>query len=216
MHIKRKTIPDFWPIPRTGTKYMAVPSHNPYNSVSLMMILRDILKIAKTRKEIKKLLNEKKILVNGKIVKETNYPITLFDSIAMPSIKKYYKADLENRRMILRDVSDKESHTRIYKVIGKSILPGKKVQLNLSNGRNIISSEKISVGNFVIMNNTENKILKVVPLKENLEVLVIKGKHTGKRGKVKEIIKEGENTIAKIASKHEEIKANVNNLFAIE
>jgi hypothetical protein len=38
----------------------------------------------------------------------------------------------------------------------------------------------------------------------------------GKRGKIKEIVKEGENLVARIASKEGEINANIKNIFASE
>lgn len=216
MHIKRKTIPEFWPLAKTGSKYMAVPCHNQDSSVPLVIAMRDMLKIIKTKKELNKILQEKKILVNGKIVSESNYPISLFDSLSIPSVKKYYKADLANKRMILNEIPEKESLARIHKVIGKRILPGKKVQLNLNNGRNILSNEKVNAGDFVLVNNQENKIIKIIPLKENVEVICIKGKHIGKKGKIKHIVKEGENLVAKLIVKGEEVKANVNNIFVTQ
>ncbi len=216
MHIKRKTIPGFWPVPRTGTKYMAVPSHNQYGSVPVIIIIRDLLKLVKTKKELKKILNDKKVLINAKIIKEPNYPLCLFDSLAIPSIKKYYRADLDNKRMALKEISEKDSHLHIYKIIGKKIISGKKIQLNLSNGRNLLSSEKANVGDFATLDDKENKIIRITPLDKNVEVIVIKGKHMGKRGKIKEIVKEGENLVARIASKEGEINANIKNIFASE
>ena len=61
MHIKRKTMPKFWPVARTGSKYMAVPSHEQRSSVPLIMVIRDMLKLVKNKKELKKVMNEKKI-----------------------------------------------------------------------------------------------------------------------------------------------------------
>jgi len=216
MHIKRKTIGNFWPIQRTGDKWMAVPTHNQRNSMPLMIVARDVLKIVKSKKELKKILNEKKIIINGKIVKETNYPIGLFDSLSIPLMKKQYKVVLKNKRFDFVEVSEKQSETRVYKVIGKRQMAGKKVQVNLSNGRNILTSEKIAVGDFVVMDNLKNKILKIISLKKDVEVLVIAGKHTGKSGKIKEILKAGENSVAEIKTKEGEIKANIKNIFAIE
>lgn len=215
MHIKRKTIPLLWPIPRTGTKYLALPMHNQITAVPLVIVMREILKLVKNKKELKKILNEKKIVVNAKIVKELTYPLGIFDTLAIPSIKKFYRAGLNGKKLVLEEISEKESSIRVYKIIGKTILKSKKVQLNLSDGRNMISDKKYNVGDFLEIDNSNNKILKEIPLKENVEVLAIKGKHIGKKGKIKEIIKEGGNIIARISSDDEEIKASVENLFAI-
>lgn len=216
MHIKRKTIPTFWPVRRTGTKYMAVPTHNQRNSMPLIIVARDILEIVKSKKELKKVLNEKKIIINGKIVREPNYPISLFDSVSIPSVNKYYRATLNNKKMELTQIKENEANSRIYKVIGKTQLSGKKVQLNLGNGRNILSSENVKTGNFIILDNVKNKILKTIALEKDVSVMIVKGKHAGKSGKIKEIVKEGENVIGKIKSVAGEISTNIKNLFAIE
>ena len=212
MHLKRKTLPKFWPVARTGTKYLAVPSHDQNSAVSLIVVMRDVLELVKTKKELEKLLHEKKIMINGKIIGEVNYPVSLFDSLSMPSVKKFYRAGLKNR-MVFEEITEKESKSRIYQVIGKKILGDKKVQLNFSSGKNLISNEKIDSGDFILMDNIENKIIKIIPLKENIEVIIIKGKHAGKSGKIKEIVQEGENKIAKISGK-EDIKVNIKNVFA--
>ena len=57
MHIKRKNIGKFWPVPRKGTKYLAVPSHNNSESISLVVVIRDVLKLVRNKKELKRLLN---------------------------------------------------------------------------------------------------------------------------------------------------------------
>ena len=203
------------PVPRTGTKYMAVPSHNQIESMSLIMVMRDILKLVKTKKELKKILNEKKVIVNGKIINETNYPLTLFDSLAIPSVKKFYKVNLKNKYE-LNPVAESETHSRIFEVIGKKLLPGKKIQFNLSQGRNMISNEKMKVGDYVSVEFAKNKILKVISLDKGVEVIVIAGKHAGKEGKIKEIITSGDQKVAVIKAHNDEIKSNVKNIFVKE
>jgi small subunit ribosomal protein S4e len=69
MHLKRNQASKRWPIPRKGTKYVAVPLHNKHNSIPIVIVLRDLLKIGKSKKEIKKILLENKIKINGKIIK---------------------------------------------------------------------------------------------------------------------------------------------------
>lgn len=212
MHIKRKTIPQFWPIAKTGTKYLAVPSHQQTSSMPLIIIMRDMLALVKTKKELKKIINEKKVLVNGKIVKEVNYPLALFDSLSIPSINQHFRAVLAGKKLQLMPITEKDTATGIYKIINKTQLAGKKLQLNMSGGRNLISNEKIQVGNFVVLDNLKNKITKIIPLEKDTKVIAIKGKHMGEEGKIKEIVSEGQNTIAKIKGK-EEFSTNISNLF---
>jgi len=216
MHIVRKTIPNFWPIAKTGTKYMAVASHSINDAIPIIIIMRDILKYVKTMKEMKKIIHEKKVLVNGRIATETNYPVTLFDTLAIPSIKKFYRAVLVGKKMNFVEIKESEISTRICKIINKRVLPGKKIQINFDNGRNIISSEKVKTGDFATIDLVNNKIKKIIALEKGAEIMIVKGKHMGKTGSVKEIVKQGDEVIAKIKTKEGEISTNVTNLFAIE
>lgn len=216
MHIKRKTIGKFWPIPRTGSKYVAVPKHEDNKAVPLLVIMRDLLKLVKIKKELKKIVNEKKILVNGNIVKEINYPLMLYDSISIPGIKKHYKIVLNGKMLDAREVSENESNHKTYKVIGKKILSEKKIQINLSQGKNLLTNEKLETGNFVLINNKDKKISKIILIGKDIEVIVIAGKHLGRFGKIKEIITQGNEKIALINTNQGEIKANLKNVFIKE
>jgi small subunit ribosomal protein S4e len=201
MHFKRKTIGKFWPIPRKGTKYVAVPNHNQYESLPLVVVMRDILKIVRTTKELKKLLYEKQVQVNHKFVRETNYPISLFDILSLPTIKKNYKAILsKSKKISLEEVADKEASLKIYKIIDKKVLGDKKIQLNLMHGRNIISKEKAGTGDSIVFDLKENKILKIIPMEKGRTAFIIKGKHAGISGKINDIVERGGKSIAKIVS----------------
>jgi small subunit ribosomal protein S4e len=213
MHQKRITIAKTWFVPRTGSKYIAFAMSDMEKSLPLIVAMREILKLVKVKKELKLLLNSKQIFVNGKVVRETNYPVNLFDSLSMPSIGKFYRAILKNKKISFKEISEKESSERAYKVIGKRILSGKRVQINLSDGKNIISSEKINTDDFVIIDNLKNKIKSIKQLKEGEEVIITAGKHIGKIGKIKKIEEEGEKKIAEIDSKNEKIRTEAKNLF---
>jgi small subunit ribosomal protein S4e len=213
MHLKRRTKPKFIAVPVTGSKYLARPSHNQNNAISLMLAMRDLLQIVKTKKELKKLLLEKKIIVNEKIVGEINYPVSLFDTLSLPSAKKYFRATLVGSKLQLEPITEKDAHVNVCKVINKTILKGKKVQINLSNGRNIISNEKVNVDDFVMFDNQKKTITKIIPLVKNEKVIVIKGKHMGIKGKLIDIEKKGQNEIAKIKTDAGETSMNKENLF---
>jgi small subunit ribosomal protein S4e len=158
-------------------------------------------------------------LINNRIVREINYPISLFDCIAVPSVKKYYKIILKGRKFEPISVPEKETKSKMYKVISKTYLSGKKLQLNLSQGRNVLLNEKekaenIKSGDFVVMDNSKNNIIKIISIKKDVGVVIVKGKHFGIEGKVIDIIKEGENELAIIKTKDGEIKVNIDNIFA--
>jgi ribosomal protein S4E len=70
------------------------------------------------------------------------------------------------------------------------MLKGKKVQLNLSDGRNFLSNTKCKVNDSVLINLKNKKIEKCIPLAEDSEAIVFAGKHSGEKGKIEKINKE--------------------------
>ena len=217
MHLKRNKLEKFWSIPRKGTKYLAVACHNQKESVPLVVIMRDMLKLVKNKKELKKILNEKQIKINQKEIRETNYPVCLFDIINLPNIKKNYKASLsKTKKMIFEEISDKESQAKILKVINKKLLPNKKIQFNLMYGENIISNEKIKTGDSILLDLKNKKIIKIIPMEAGRKAFVIKGKHMGKGGKIENIIEEGGKEIAKIISDGEKINVWTRNIIVTD
>jgi small subunit ribosomal protein S4e len=217
MHLKRNNIQKFFSIPRKGTKYVALSDHNQRQSIPLIVVARDMLKIVSNKKELKKLLNEKQIKINGREIRETNYPLSLFDILSLANAKKNYRASLsDSKKMILEEISEKESKTKIFKVMNKKILSGKEVQLNLSQGRNLLSKEKVKIGDSVVLDIEENKIIKIIPLEKGMHAFVIEGKHMGQQGRIEELLERGGKTIAKISVEDGRINVWVKNLIVME
>jgi len=217
--MKRQTTRKAWPIPRKGTKYLAKPMHEAGKGVPLVVIMRDVLKLVKNKKELIRLLNEKQVLINQKEARETNYPLLLFDVLSLPLIKKSYKVILKNKRIDLEEISDKEAATRTYKITNKKYLPKGKTQINLDSGKNILADDKTSklkTGDFITINSKDNKILSTNSLTKGSKIIVISGRHSGVIGEIKNVKEEGQNTIAEIKTKEEDIKVDFDNLFVRE
>ncbi len=217
-YIKRQNIGKFWPVPRKGTKYLAVATHNQRDSIPLIVVMRDILKIAENSKELKKVLNEKKIMINNKEIKETNYPVGLFDIISFSG--KNYRAVLsEKKKMIFDEISEKDAGLKIVKVIGKKVLGKGVIQVNLMDGRNIILKNEVKTGDSVVYNFKENKAEKIIKMEKGKTGFVFEGKHAGNKGKIEDIIERGGKKLAKIVTergKDEKINVWVKNVIVME
>ncbi len=189
-HVKRISMPKSWPLPRKGTKYLnsIAPGKNKEIAIPLVIVLRDMLKVVKTSKEVEALLYTGDIVVDGKIRKERSYPLSIFDIISIPKLGKNYRIILaETGKIAFEEISAKEAELKSCKVIGKKMLKGKKIQINCFDGRNFLSKEKINLNDSVIFNLKENKVVKVTPLKEGAEAFIIRGEHIGAKGKITEI-----------------------------
>ena len=209
MHLKRHEVPKSWPIYRKGTKYIIRPDSNLESGIPLLVILRDMLNVVQNRKEARRVIFLKQILMNNKVPRDEKNPVLLFDTISLIPHKKSYRLDLsEKGKFELKEINEAEANKKISKVMDKKVLKGKKTQLNFQDGRNVLSNEKCMVNDSVLLNFKEKKIEKCLPLKENSKVVVFAGKHSGKRGNIKSLDKE-----KKIVEMETENKEKINVLL---
>lgn len=205
-HMKRQNTPKNWPIPRKGTKFVVRPNFGNEKGLPLLIVLRDVLKMAKTRKEVKKALHAKNILINGKVVKDEKNSLMLFDVMTIIPSNKNYRLELsENGKFKVEEIKSNEANKKVTKVIGKKTLKGKKFQLNFIDGRNLLSDIKCKVNDSVLIEFKNKKIAKCLELKEKANVVVIAGKHAGESGKIESI--DDKTKMATI--NHEKNKTNI-------
>lgn len=168
-------------MPRKGTKYVAFAVRNNSKAVSVVVALRDMLKIASNSKEAKYMVHNKMIKINGKIVTDINQPIDLFS--ILHADKSYKLKVLETGRFAFEETKDL---ARELKVIGKKAVSDGKIQYNLHDGTNLVVKEKMNVGDSVVVD-FENKVKKHVALEKGKNSIIISGSNVGKTGKIKEI-----------------------------
>ena len=200
MHTKRSQMPKSWPVPRkTKTKrFVAMPNHAKGSSLNLLVILRDILKFAKTRKEAKHILHNGDVKVNGKTRRAEEFPVQILDTVSLEKINKYYRLEIVNRKFSLVEIKKSEVETKIVKIIGKITLEKNKIQMNLADGTNMLSKVKFNLGDSAVLNTAKNTVEKVLPLKQKAKVEIIAGKHAGEKGEIVEIIQLSREKVYKI------------------
>jgi len=190
-HLKKYMAPQTWPITRKDTVYITKPSPGPHNlhtSMTLDLILRT-LKYAKTKREIRKILANNEILIDGRRVQESTFPAGIFDTITFKTLNKHYRIIFDQQgKLSLLPINEEETKTKITKIIGKSIQNKGLLQLNLSDGRNILTKEKnYAVGDTLLIETPSNKIQKHVKLEPGALIYLIDGKHLSDIGTVKTI-----------------------------
>jgi small subunit ribosomal protein S4e len=214
-HLSRQEKPKKWPIEKKGTTYLVTPNSNIDDGMSLLTILRDVLKIADNRKEVKAMIHERQVLVNEKPAIDEKNSVLFFDTLRIIPLKKNYRLGLtENGKFNLEEISEKDAEKKVTKIVNKKILKGKKTQLNFFDGRNILSDEKCNMNDSVVVKLKENKIEKCLPLKEKAKVIVFAGKHSGKTGVIENL--NLEEKTAKVKTTEKEINILIKQLMVIE
>ncbi|MBI2669185.1 30S ribosomal protein S4e [Candidatus Woesearchaeota archaeon] len=195
-HLKRIIAPRTWMIDRQKI-FIAKPNpgtHPLELCLPLGYLLRDILKHASTMNEVQKMLRTKSILIDGKRQLDPHFPIGLFDTMSLPDVQEAYRLSLDKKgRLTLKKIEVEESTLKLCKVVGKSAVKGGKVQLHLHDGRNILFDKKAAVGDTLAVSLPELSVQKVLPLEKESSVFLMRGKHAGDTGVIKEL--KGKNAV---------------------
>lgn len=184
MHQTRKDSTTKLPIERKGTKYIARASSHLHNSVPVVIAIRDMLNLAKTAKEVKKMIQNKLIKINGRVVSDYRQSILLFN--IFEADKVYELSMLPTKKFTFVPVQHKD--LRLCKVVNKRLVKSGVTQINMHDGSNALTKEKINVGDSVYIS-FDGKIKKHVSLEENKEAFVMSGKYTGNKVKISSIDK---------------------------
>lgn len=190
-HIKRLAAPVAWRLRRKQRTFTSKPSPGPQKyerALTITIVLRDILQVARTTRECKKLLQQGSVLMNGKARKDHRFAVGLFDIIDLPLVNERYMILYDKTgRLTAQKVSKEAAACKAVKIIGKTMLPGKKIQLNLFDGGNIlVQKDEYIVGDTLMLAAT-NEVEKHLKFERGATIYLIGGKHKGKVGTLEEI-----------------------------
>lgn len=205
MHLKRQKTVTKLPIPRKGTTYIARASSHYKNSVPVVLAVRDMIKLARTTKEVKKMINQKFLKINNKPVKNHRESIRLFN--IFEADKTYILTLLPTRKFIF---SPHPSSPRLVKIINKKLQKNNKIQLNFHDGSNMVSDIKVNTNDSLLIDSS-NKVIKHLPAKEDSSILILSGKYIGKKGKITNI--EGKQITTKINDIDKPVNLNVSQII---
>lgn len=190
-HLKGIAAPKTWNIARKANVFSVRPNPGAHAlewGLPLGFIIRDTLQLALTLAEASKILHRSEVLVDGVRRTDHRFIVGLFDVISIPPIQKYYRVVLDRKgRLAVVEIPPSESGIKLCKVRGKTALAAGKIQLNLYDGKNIISADPVNVGDSVVISLPTLKITQVLPLQPGALVFLTKGKHGGDLGTVKAI-----------------------------
>ncbi|HMK46874.1 MAG TPA: 30S ribosomal protein S4e [Methanocella sp.] len=188
-HLKRVAAPRTWPITRKTSKWVARPmpgAHAAERGMPLVVVLRDLLKLADKSKEIKQILHEGKVRVDGKVRKDYRYTVGMFDTISIPELNANYRVVIaENGKFRIVPVTD--AAIKICKIVNKTAVRGGKIQLNLHDGTTMLASNDYKTKDSILIRMPERTIDQHISYAIGSLVIVVDGKHSGEIGKIKAI-----------------------------
>jgi small subunit ribosomal protein S4e len=188
-HIKRLMMPRSWPLPRKTSVWVQKPDpcgHSIENCMPMGVILRDILGVAHNRREAKKILHSRQIMVDGRVETALGRGVGLMDVLTVGG--NNYRCVLDtNGKLRYRPISAKKASSKICRVMGKTTISGGKTQLHLHDGRNLLfdSNPEYKSGDSVVISLPEQEIVSHHKFEEGALAYLTGGSHIGETATIK-------------------------------
>jgi len=218
-HTKRLSAPRARAIPRKTHPWAAKPSPGPHpidRSLPLASVLRDVLGYAGTAREASRILGDRVVSVDGRVVTRPKFPVGLMDVLSIATTEEHFRllVDLRGRlRPVRTDRSG--SSWKLCRVEDKTTVPGGKTQINLHDGRNLLlPSNMYRTGATLKLSVPKQAVLAEYSLEPGRVVLLIGGQHVGEIAHV-ERIERTRNPRANVVHFREGFSTDVDKVFVI-
>ncbi|MFQ6074898.1 MAG: 30S ribosomal protein S4e [Candidatus Bathyarchaeia archaeon] len=196
-HLKRLPSPPYWPIHKKEYRWVVKPDPGPHpmsRCLPLLLIVRDMLGFAKTRREARIILSQGHIVVDGKVRREERFPVGLMDVVEIPKIDKACRVlPSPKGGLVLHSIVGGEKGFKLCKVIDKTTVKGGHAQLNLHDGRNILieaedpkhgAEDTYRTSDVLKVKIPEIEVLDHIKFGEGVTAVAIGGKNIGRWGEV--------------------------------
>ncbi|MBD3304684.1 30S ribosomal protein S4e [Candidatus Woesearchaeota archaeon] len=208
-HLKRLVTPKSWTLLKKQEKFVVRPrpgAHPAKISMPVALLLKT-LGYASTTSEVKKILNTKEVLVDGRRIKEHKFPVGLMDVVAIKDTNDALRIVIDTKgRLKAVPVEKDEANLKLCRVKKKTAVNNGKIQLNLSDNRNILSDKtSIKAGDTVLITVPFQEIKEHFPLEKGAMIYLVGGKNMGHRGIV-ESIEGGKLIYTESKKTHESLK----------
>ncbi len=190
-HLKRLNAPKVRRVNRKEKKYAVSASPGPHKaqeSLPLAVSLRENLGLAKTKREAGKILGQGEVEVDGKVRRDTGFPVGLMDVVSFPKTGDAWRV-LHDRKGYLQfhKIDDEESKYKLAKITDIVPFKGGKSQLTLHDGKSLIGDfTDFEVGDTVKITLPDLEIESHIPRKEGSLAWITGGSNVGREGSIKE------------------------------
>jgi small subunit ribosomal protein S4e len=145
---KRAKVPRFWKISKKDKRFVVRTEPGPHSkqrSYPLLVLLRDILSLTKNNRETMSVLNQGRILVDGKTIRSPRFPVGLMDVIEVPSIEKSFRLVPHEGGLVPVEISSAEKDQKLCIVKSKKTVRGAKIACGLHDGRVIFPAAEVDI-----------------------------------------------------------------------
>jgi len=193
--VKRQAAPSFYAVPRKKLAFVTTTKAGPHSkavSYDPITLLRDILKVVRSKKEAEYAIKLGKIYVDGVPRLSIHHPIGLMDVVELGAGGGAYRMLPQKGRLVAPvSISSDEKGKKLCQVRSKTKVKKGKIQLGTHDGRTFLVDDgsKYALGDALLVELPSNKITDVVPMKKGTLGLVVRGTKLGFVGEIKDVSK---------------------------
>jgi len=192
LKVKRTTVPSFWKLSKKRKRFVVRTSPGPHPksySYPILVLLRDVLGIVKTRREALTVLNAGGVQVDGRAIRSESFPVGLMDVIDFPKVGKSYRLVPNKGRLTPVEIGTGEKDIKLCIVKSKNSVKGSKVGYGLHDGRIIFPEAKLDIkpGDSCILKVPGQEFQGSFRLKTGDLALLIRGYRSGEVATVEEM-----------------------------
>merc|ERR1711908_22572 len=192
-HMKRLAAPKHWMLDKMGGTWAPRPSTGPHKlreCLPLVLILRNRLKYALTKKEVQKILMQRLVKVDGKVRTDANFPCGFMDVISIEKSDEHFRLLYDAKgRFILHRLNNKnfadEASFKLCRVQRVSVGAKGVPQIGTHDGRTIRYPDPLTKNHDVVkVDIATNKAIDVMKFEVGVTCVVTKGQNQGRIGVV--------------------------------
>eukprot|EP01063_Lacrimia_lanifica_P010747 TRINITY_DN174_c0_g1_i1.p2 TRINITY_DN174_c0_g1~~TRINITY_DN174_c0_g1_i1.p2 ORF type:complete len:269 (+),score=146.45 TRINITY_DN174_c0_g1_i1:43-849(+) len=191
-HMKRLAAPRHWMVDKLAGVYApkARPgAHKERESLPLILILRNRMKLALTRNEAMLITKQRLVTVDGRVKCDPKTPVGFMDVLAMPKAKEQFRVMYDVKgRFVMQKITAEQAESKLCKVTAVSTTAGNVPVCRTHDGRTLRYPDPlVSAGDTVKLDLASGRITDFIKFKEGTLVMVTGGANTGRVGKVMDV-----------------------------
>jgi len=186
-HLKRLNAPKHWMLDKLLGKWAPRPSTGPHKlreCLPLVILLRNRLKYALTRREVIAICAQRFVKVDGKVRTDTNYPAGFMDVVSIEKTNETFRLLYDTKgRFAIHRITPEEGKYKLLKVkklaLGQKAIP----YLVTHDGRTLrYPDPAIRQGDSVKFNLETGKIEEHIKFEPGVLAMVTQGRNLGRVG----------------------------------
>merc|ERR1712139_290125 len=192
-HMKRLNAPKHWMLDKMGGTWAPRPSTGPHKlreCLPLVLVLRNRLKYALTKKEVQQILMQRLIKVDGKVRTDANFPCGFMDVISIEKTDEHFRMlyDCKGRFVVHRlnnKQFSKEMQFKLCRVQRLSVGAKGVPCVTTHDGRTIRYPDPLAKNNDVVkIDIATGKTVDLMKFEVGVQCVVTKGQNQGRVGVV--------------------------------